>query len=108
MDIQFFRHKAGFTQDDACKLYGVTPKTWRKWETSPTPPRHVLLSMQYLAGYLPGWRGYRIKTDGTIITPSNETVHKRHVDLFWYLVQLATSGQHQNTVLIQQLHQAIA
>lgn len=60
----------GLTRVDAAKIFGVTEKTFKKWEESHAPG-HVGELLYHLAGFLPApFDGWRI-TQGMLWTPEN-------------------------------------
>ena len=82
------RMLATLSSTEASRRFGVSERTWHRWQASGNLPAHVLRCLRYEAGFLPGWEGYRILPSGVIITPKGDEVHKNQVDLFWWLVQL--------------------
>jgi hypothetical protein len=64
--------------------------------------------LEYKNGHLPQWPKFRIQGD-IIVTPNGQDVHKNQVELFWWLVQLKTSGLHfSDPMYVEFIHSRIS
>lgn len=90
-DIHYLRRFAGLTADQAARLFGVSLRTWRRYETEGAPAS-IRRCLRWESGHVPGWEGFRI-LPGLIYTPAGEAVYREHVDNFRYMLRLLMDGQ---------------
>jgi transcriptional regulator with XRE-family HTH domain len=93
-DFQEWRMEARRTREECAALFDVDIRTIRNWETGKIkPPRAVFLCLAFLAGRLDflgeHWRGFRMASDGCLVSPSGGHVWWYEVDAIRYLYQAA-------------------
>jgi len=85
---------AGLTLEDCQRIFKVSARTVRSWESGQTEPPHAVFLCLHMysneADFLgEKWRGFRFAPDGALVSPSGNFVWWYEVDALPYVYAAA-------------------
>ena len=103
MDYEFCKVRslyARLTVEKTAQLFGVSPRTVKKWDQTNEPPQAVKVAIDLLGGDLgellgPKWSKWRFCRDGCIVTPDGQCVSPGDICAIHYQRQLTAEYKRQ-------------